>query len=59
MTNIEKASGDQNTGHGLHSLGHAVHGGTFPTAIDLKRHFDTWRPSLDAMLEDLSKPKSK
>ncbi|SKB27878.1 hypothetical protein [Luteibacter sp. 22Crub2.1] len=58
VTNVEKAAGDQNTGHGLHSLGHAVHGGTIPTPIDLKRHFDTWRPSLEAMLNDLAQPKN-
>ena len=55
LTNIEKAGGSLNTGHSLHSLGHTVHGGTFPTETDLKRHFDTWRPSLEAMLAALGK----
>ncbi|MCD0253646.1 hypothetical protein JWH16_07300, partial [Xanthomonas campestris pv. campestris] len=41
--------------HSLHSLGHAVHGGIIPTANDLKKHFDTWRPALEAMLEQLEK----
>jgi len=53
LTNIEKAAGATNTGHSLHSLGHTVHAGTFPTAVDLKRHFDTWRPSLEAILQQL------
>lgn len=59
LTNLEKAAGDQNTGHGLHSLGHAVHGGTVPTATDLKRHFDTWQPSLEVMLKDLAQSNGK
>ncbi|MFI8573493.1 hypothetical protein ACIGEO_18540 [Stenotrophomonas bentonitica] len=54
LTNIEKAAGSVNSGHSLHSLGHTVHGGTFPTETDLKRHFDTWRPSLEAMLAALA-----
>ncbi|WP_274496555.1 hypothetical protein [Xanthomonas campestris] len=54
-TNVEKAAGALNTGHSLHSLGHAVHGGTIPTANDLKKHFDTWRPALEVMLEQLEK----
>lgn len=53
LTNLEKAAGAMHTGHSLHSLGHAVHGGTIPTANDLKKHFDTWRPSLEAMLDHL------
>ncbi|WP_258015222.1 hypothetical protein [Stenotrophomonas maltophilia] len=57
VTNLEKAAGAAHTGHSLHSLGHAVHGGTIPTAIDLKKHFDTWRPSLEAMLEHLENGK--
>lgn len=57
LTNVEKAAGAQNTGHSLHSLGHAVHGGTIPTANDLKKHFDTWRPALEAMLSAIG-PKS-
>lgn len=54
LTNIDKAAGSIHTGHSLHSLGHTVHGGTFPTDTDLKRHFDTWRPSLEAMLAALT-----
>ena len=57
VMNVEKAAGSSNAGHSLHSLGHSVHGGTIPTANDLKKHFDTWRPSLDAMLEQLEAKK--
>lgn len=58
VTNVEKAAGSLHTGHSLNSLGHAVHGGTIPTANDLKKHFDTWRPALDAMLAHLEEKKS-
>ncbi|MDQ1093841.1 hypothetical protein QE400_003254 [Xanthomonas sacchari] len=57
LTNVEKAAGAQHTGHSLHSLGHAVHGGTIPTSTDLKKHFDTWRPALEAMLNTISAKK--
>ncbi len=58
VVNVEKAAGSSTVGHGLHSLGHSVHGGTIPTANDLKKHFDTWRPALEAMLEQLEAKKA-
>lgn len=51
VTVVEKAAGDQNHAHSLHSLGHIIHGGKIPPASEPKRHFDTWRPALEAMLE--------
>lgn len=53
LTVVQKAAGHSATPYGLHSLGHAVHGGSIPTETDLKKYFDTWRPSLDAMLAAL------
>jgi len=55
---IQKAAGNDATPYSLHSLGHAVHGGSIPIATELKRHFDTWRPSLEAMLEALEVKKA-
>jgi hypothetical protein len=49
-TVAQKAAGSTDTPYSLHSLGHAVHGGSIPTADSLKRHFDTWKPALEAML---------
>ncbi|MCD9008240.1 hypothetical protein LDO31_18795 [Luteimonas sp. XNQY3] len=54
-----KAGGDDSTAYSLHSLGHAVHGGSNPTGKDLKKHFDTWRPALEAMLATLATPKKR
>mgnify|MGYP000971891957 CR=1 FL=1 len=54
-----KAGGDESTAYSLHSLGHAVHGGSNPTGKDLKKHFDTWRPALEAMLDALATPKKR
>lgn len=54
---IQKAGGSADTPYSLHSLGHAVHGGSIPAAVDLKRHFDTWRPALEAMIAALPNPK--
>ena len=54
---VQKAGGNQATPYSLHSLGHAVHGGAVPTGGDLKKYFDTWRPSLEAMLEALEAKK--
>lgn len=50
LTVVRKAAGSTDTPYSLHSLGHAVHGGSIPTSDSLKRYFDTWRPSLEAML---------
>ena len=58
LTVIQKAGGSQATPHSLHSLGHAVHGGAIPAGSDLKKHFDTWRPSLEAMLDVLETKKA-
>lgn len=53
LTNIQKAAGNDSTPWSLHSLGHVVHGGAIPAPKDLKRYFDTWRPTLEAMLRAL------
>lgn len=50
LTTVERAAGNKSTPFSLYSLGHAVHGGSIPAANDLKKHFDTWRPALEAML---------
>lgn len=50
---ISKAAGSKDHPHSLHSLGHAVHGGSIPTRRDLRALFDTWEPSLRAMLDEL------
>lgn len=50
---VSKAGSNDATPYSLQSLGHALHGGTIPVGADLKRHFDTWRPALDAMLATL------
>lgn len=49
---VQKAS-HKNSSYGLHTLGFAVHGGIIPTGSDLKKHFDTWRPALAFMLEQI------
>lgn len=56
---VQRAAGNNATPYSLHSLGHAVHGGSIPAATDLKKYFDTWRPSLEAMLSALTKDKSR
>lgn len=48
---INKAAGSAATPYSLHSLGHAVHGGSIPTRQSLRAHADTWMPSLRAMLD--------
>ncbi|WP_081585485.1 hypothetical protein [Herbaspirillum rubrisubalbicans] len=53
LTNISKAAGNSATPYSLHSLGHAVHGGTIPTRKELRAYADTWAPSLRAMLDAL------
>lgn len=50
---VDKAAGSQDHPFSLHSLGHAVHGGHVPTRSDLRSHFDSWRPALEAMLAEL------
>lgn len=54
---VQKAAGSESNPYSLHSLGHAVHGGAIPTATNLKAHFGTWRPALEAMLEALEAKK--
>lgn len=56
---VEKAAGSQAQPYSLHSLGHVLHGGSIPIAKVVKRNFDSWRPSLEAMLEFLSKSSKK
>jgi hypothetical protein len=53
LTVINKAAGHAAQPHSLHSLGHAVHGGSIPTRQSLRALFDTWQPSLRAMLDAL------
>ncbi len=48
-----KSGSDKDCAYSLHSLGHAIHGGSVPTGPEVKRHFDTWRPALEAMLSAL------
>lgn len=50
---INKAAGSAATPYSLHSLGHAVHGGSIPTRQSLRAHADTWLPSLRVMLDAL------
>lgn len=50
---INKAAGNAAQPHSLHSLGHAVHGGSIPSRQSLRAIFDTWEPSLRAMLDAL------
>lgn len=54
---VQKAAGNESTPYSLHSLGHAVHGGSIPTADNLRAYFDTWRPALEAMLQALEPKK--
>lgn len=54
---VQKAAGNESTPYSLHSLGHAVHGGSIPTADNLRAYFDTWRPALEAMLQALESKK--
>lgn len=51
LRTIQKAAGSSDTPYSLHSLGHAVHGGSVPTADATRAHFDTWEPVLRAMLD--------
>lgn len=53
LTVISKAAGSRDQPYSLHSLGHAVHGGSIPTRQQLRALFDTWEPSLRAMLDQL------
>jgi len=53
MSVINKAAGSAAQPHSLHSLGHAVHGASIPTQQSLRAIFDTWQPSLRAMLDQL------
>lgn len=53
-----KSGSDMDCAYSLHSLGHAIHGGSVPTGTEIKRHFDTWRPALEAMLAQLEAPKA-
>jgi len=46
-------AGDENCAYSLHSLGHALHGGSIPTPTSLRAIFDTWEHSLRAMLDSL------
>lgn len=50
---LKKAGSDQHCSYSLHSLGAAAHGGVVPAGRDLKKHFETWRPALDEILERL------
>lgn len=50
---ISKAAGSAAQPYSLHSLGHVVHGGSIPTRQTLRALFDTWQPSLRAMLDAL------
>ena len=50
---VGKAAGSAAQPFSLHSLGHAVHGGSIPTKKALRAVSDTWRPSLEAMLKEL------
>ena len=50
---INKAAGSSANPHSLHSLGHAVHCASIPTRQSLRAIFDTWDPSLRAMLDAL------
>lgn len=59
VTVVQKAAGNESTPYSLHSLGHVVHGGAITTPKDLKAYFGTWRPALEAMLEELDKKKSR
>jgi hypothetical protein len=52
LTNIEQATHRAHS-HSLHSLGHAVHGGSVPTASDSRARFITWEPVLSEMLKHL------
>ena len=55
---VQKAGGSQATPYSLHSLGHAVHGGTIPTGGDLKKYFDTWRPFTGSHARSAGSPQS-
>lgn len=55
----QMAAGNESTPYSLNSLGNAVHGGSIPAANDLKKHFDTWRPALEAMLGAIEAQGSK
>jgi len=50
---VNKAAGNATHPFSLHSLGHAVHGGSIPTRKHLRAMADTWRPALEAMLSAL------
>lgn len=53
LTVVGKAAGSAANPFSLHSLGHAVHGGSVPTRKDLRAISDTWRPALEAMLKEI------
>lgn len=56
---LDKAGGNADCAYSLYSLGATVHGGTVPTATDLKKHFETWRPALDEILAKLFERQKK
>ncbi|WP_374245273.1 hypothetical protein [Zoogloea sp.] len=47
---LGQANSDKHISHGLHALGGAVHGNTFPTRRQLIAVVDTWEPALQYML---------
>jgi hypothetical protein len=50
---VGKAAGSAANPFSLHSLGHAVHGGSIPTRQGLRAVSDTWRPALELMLKEI------
>jgi hypothetical protein len=50
---VNKAAGNAAQPFSLHSLGHAVHGGSIPTRTHLRAMADTWLAPLQAMLEKI------
>lgn len=52
ISTIRKGA-QRDSSYSLHTIGHAVHGGTTPTASELRAKFDTWEPVLKAMLAHL------
>lgn len=52
--NIRKAASNNDTPWSLASLGHAVHGGSRPTASALRSAFHNWQPTLEAMQQHMT-----